>query len=393
MAKRKQLNVALIGAGFMGRAHSNAHLKVNRFFNLPADVVMHTIVDVAEPAARAAADTWGWRRVVTDIREALADPAIDLVDICLPNYLHAQAAVAAAKAGKAVLCEKPLAHTLADARRMLAAVKQAAVPNFVSFNYRRVPALALARQFIAEGRLGTIYHIRASYLQDWIIDPDFPLVWRLKKELTGSGAHGDLNAHIIDLARFLVGDFDSVSGLMETFIKERPLEVGRQVRGLEGKGGRKKGKVTVDDATLFLARFKNGAVGSFEATRFAQGRKNRNQLEINGSKGSLAFCFERMNELEFMDATQPLAEQGFRTILATEGVHPYMQAWWPPGHIVGYEHTFVNQLADVVRALCSRSKKDRFRPDFADAFEVQKVLEAVGRSARSGRWVKVDSVK
>ncbi len=393
MAKRKTINVALVGAGFMGKAHSNAYLKVNKFFDLKADVVMHTLCDVAEDAARSMADTWGWQNVATDIKQVVTNNEIDLVDICLPNHQHAPAAVAAAKAGKAILTEKPLAHTLGDAKKMLAAVKAAKVPNFVSFNYRRVPALALARKLIDDGRLGTIYHVRASYLQDWIMDPDFPLVWRLQKKLTGSGAHGDLNAHIIDLARFLVGDFDSVVGAMETFIKERPLEAGRQVRGREGKGSRKKGKVTVDDATAFLARFKNGALGTFEATRFAQGRKNRNQLEINGSKGTLTFNFERMNELGFLDATQPLGEQGFRTILATEAEHPYMQAWWPPGHIIGYEHTFINQLADIVTSLTSRAKKDAFRPNFADAMEVQKVLEAVERSAKGGKWVKLSSIK
>ncbi len=392
MADRKVLNVALVGAGFMGKSHSNAYLHVNRFFDLPARVVMHTMVDVAPDAARAMADRWGWANVATDPLKVVRDPAIDLVDICTPNNAHARIAIAAARAGKAVACEKPLAHTLSDARKMADAVRKAAVPNFVWFNYRRCPAVALARQLIDQGRLGTIYHIRAVYLQDWIMDPNFPLVWRLRKKVTGSGAHGDLNAHIVDLARYLVGEFDSVVGHMETFIKQRPLEAGRSVRGLEGGGVKgRKGKVTVDDATVFLARFANGALGTFEATRFAQGRKNRNGFEINGSKGTLAFNFERMNELEYHDATAPKHVQGFTRILATEGVHPYAGAFWPPGHLIGYEHGAINQLSDIVTALAGRGRK-RFHPDFADALACQRVLEAVELSHRKRQWVKLSRV-
>jgi predicted dehydrogenase len=390
---RRKINVALVGGGFMGRTHSNAHLSVNKFFDLKADVVMHTLVDVDGGAAREMADTWGWRNVATDLGEVLANGEIALLDVCTPNHMHAAPAIAAAEAGVAVSCEKPLAHTLDDARKMRDAVKKAKVPNFVCFNYRRVPAIALARQLIDEGRLGRIFHFRASYLQDWIIDPDFPRIWRLQKKFAGSGAHGDLNAHIIDLAHFLVGPMESVVGAQETFIKERPLEEGRQVRGAETRSGKKKmGKVTVDDMTTFIARFKAGAIGTFEATRFAQGRKNRNQFEINGEKGSLVFNFERMNELQFLDATQPTCEQGFRTILATEGDHPYVEAYWPPGHVIGYEHTFLNQLADQVRALTERGKKHAYHPDFADAFEAQRVLEAVEQSARDKAWVKLSSV-
>jgi predicted dehydrogenase len=394
MASKSTIHVALIGAGFMGKSHSNAYSKVNKFFDLPARVVMHTMADMAGGAARAMADRWGWQNATDDAMSVIGNPEIDLVDICTPNNTHAKYAIAAAAAGKAVACEKPLAHTLADATAMADAVRKARVPNFVWFNYRRCPAVALARQLIEQGRIGQIYHVRASYLQDWIMDPSFPLVWRLKKEVTGSGAHGDLNAHIIDLARYLVGEFDSVVGHMETFIRTRPLEAGRSVRGLEGKGAAgKTGRVTVVVAAIFLARFHNGALGTFEATRFAKGRKNRNQFEINGSKGTVAFNFERMNELEFFDATAPAHVQGFTTILATEPIHPYAGAYWPPGHLIGYEHGAINELSDIVTALAGGKKKPDFHPDFADGLACQKVLEAVERSHKSRTWVKLSSVK
>jgi predicted dehydrogenase len=263
---------------------------------------------------------------------------------------------------------------------MLAAARKARVSNTVWFNYRRTPALSLAKRIVDEGRLGEVYHVRAVYLQDWIMDPGFPLVWRLKKAIAGSGAHGDLNAHIIDMAYFLAGRIESVSGLTKTFIKERPL----------APGSRKRGRVTVDDATLFLAKFENGAVGTFEATRFAGGRKNANKIEINGSKGTLVFNFERMNELLFFDRTAPAHLQGFANILVTEPVHPYIKAWWPGGHIVGYEHTFINQAADIVAGI-ARGKK--VLPDFADGVYNNQVLDAVLASAASGRWVKVSSMK
>jgi predicted dehydrogenase len=267
----------------------------------------------------------------------------------------------------------------ADARNMAAAVKKAKVPNMVWFNYRRVPAIALAKRIIDEGRLGEVYHVRASYLQDWIMDPDFPLVWRLQKAVAGSGAHGDLNAHIIDLMYYLVGRIESVSGLAKTFIKERPIEI----------GSRKKGRVTVDDAVLFLAKFENGAVGTFEATRFAGGRKNQNQFEINGSKGTLVFQFESMNELQFLDLTAPAHMQGFNNILVTDPSQPYIAAWWPGGHIVGYEHTFINQAADLVTGVARRKG---LKPDFEDGVYNNQVLDAVLASAKSGRWVKVSKM-
>ncbi len=382
----KTVRVGIIGTGFMGKAHSNAWLKVNKFFTPGATAVMKTACDVAEEPLKAFAANWGWEQTCTDWRKLVESKDIDLVDICTPNNTHAEIATAAAKAGKHILCEKPLAMSVAECEGMVKAVKKAGVQNLVSFSYRRVPAVALAKRIVEEGRLGRIFHVRAVYLQDWIIDPEFPLVWRLKKEIAGSGAHGDLNAHIIDMSRWLVGEIKSLVGMTETFIKERP-ELAEAGAGLSAAKAKGKGEVTVDDATLFLARFENGAVGTFEATRFAQGRKNGNRIEINGEKGSLVFAFERMNELELFSAEDPPHLQGFRTILATEpSEHAYISAWWPPGHIIGYEHTFINQAADILQAV---AEDKPLQPDFADATKTQAVLDAVLKSAEEDKWIDV----
>ena len=366
----------MIGYKFMGRAHSNAWRQVDKFFRLKARPLLKVICGRDEKKVKAAAAQLGWRDYSTDWREVVRRPDIDVIDINTPNDTHAEIAIAAARAGKAVLCEKPLAMNVAECRRMLAAVRKAHVTHMVCHNYRRVPAMALAKKIIEHGELGIIYHYRARYLQDWIVDPKFPLVWRLQKNLSGSGAHGDIHAHIIDLARFLVGEFTEVSGLLHTFIKKRPLE-GRR---------RRLGRVTVDDTAMCLARFQNGAVGVLEATRFAPGRKNSIQIEINGSKGSLSFDFEEMNRLKFYRRGDPEAERGFRDILVTEPVHPYVGAWWPPGHLIGYEHTFVHTFADFLNAAASGKKVS---PDFNDGLRNQQVLEAVERSAKSRRWEKV----
>jgi predicted dehydrogenase len=389
---KRVINVALIGAGFMGRTHSNAYLKVAKFFDVPVLPHMKVMCDINEAAARSMADAWGWQEVMTDYRKVVARPDIDMVDILTPNLTHVEIACAAAAAGKIVACEKPLAMSVAEAKKAVAAVKKAGVKSFVSFNYRRVPAVSLARQLVEEGRIGRIYHVRAQYLQDWIMDPEFPMVWRLDKKVCGSGSHGDLNAHIIDMARFIMGEeFTSVTGLAETFIKQRPLGAmdGKGLAAAKSSGGGKRamGAVTVDDAVLFLAKFSGGGVGSFEATRFAAGRKNGIHIEINGSKGSIVFDFERMNELQFHDHTAPAHLAGWTNILATEGVHPYVGAWWPAGHIIGYEHGFINQLADQLRFIGGQLKE--YHPDFTDGLRVQEVLEAVMKSADSGKWVKV----
>jgi predicted dehydrogenase len=311
-----------------------------------------------------------------------------VIDICTPGNEHKPMAIAALKAGKHVICEKPLTNTLSEAKEVLEIAKKSRKKTMVAFNYRRVPAVALAKQLIAEGRIGQIYHWRAVYLQDWIIDPNFPLVWRLQKTKAGSGPHGDLNAHIIDLALHLVGDIDSVVGADTTFIKQRPVPAAID-SALGAKGGKKMGNVTVDDATLFLARFKNGALGSFEATRFAAGRRNHNRFEINGSKGSLVFDLEDMNHLQFYSREDEGHMQGFRNIIVGEGSQPYMGAWWPPGHIIGWEHTFTHEFKDFFDAIVNNRK---FSPDFTEGTKVQAVLEAVVDSAKSKKWAKVPKV-
>ena len=385
----KTLRVGMIGYRFMGKAHSNAWRQAPHFFPLKAGVQMHTICGRDPAGVEAARVQLGWDHTSTDWREVVNSPDIDIVDINTPNDSHAEIAIAAAKAGKAVLCEKPLGLTVAQCEAMVAAVRKAKVVNMVCHNYRRIPAIAQAKKMIEEGAIGQIYHYRARYAQDWIVDPKFPLVWRLQKGVSGSGTHGDINAHIIDLGRYLVGEFQEVTGLMHTFIKERPLmdDAGKGA-GLSAKSGQKMGKVTVDDAAVFLGRFKNGALANLEATRFALGRKNHIEIEINGSLGSLTFDFEDMNRLNFFDNTNAADRQGFRDILVTQGggVHPFVGNWWPPGHIIGYEHTFVHTIADFVDA-CVAGKS--IQPTFEDGLKNQRVLEAVEESAKSRAWVKV----
>ncbi|MCO5052081.1 MAG: Gfo/Idh/MocA family oxidoreductase [Verrucomicrobiae bacterium] len=378
----------MIGYRFMGKAHSNAWRQAPRFFPLKANVEMHTICGRNPAGVQAARAQLGWQNASTDWREVVEDPLIDIVDITTPNDSHAEIAIAAAQNGKHVLCEKPLALTVKQAEQMLAAVQKAKVVHMVCHNYRRIPAIAQARKMIQEGALGQIYHFRARYAQDWPADPQFPLVWRLQKEVSGSGAHGDINAHILDLGRYLVGEFTEVNGLLHTFITERPLPAapGKE-QGLGGKGAGKLGKVTVDDASLFIGRFANGALANLEATRMALGRKNHIEIEINGSKGSLYFDFEDMNRLKFFNHADAPDRQGFHDILVTKGgVHPYCAHWWPEGHLIGYEHTFIHTVVDFVNA-CVDGKP--VQPTFEDGVQNQRVLDAVEKSATTGKWVKV----
>lgn len=385
---KKSLNVGLIGYNFMGKAHSNAWRQVNRFFDLPAEVRLHTVCGRNKAGVAEAAAKLGWQNTSTDWRAVVEDPEIDIIDICTPNDSHCEIALAAAANKKAILCEKPLAMGVEQGKRMVEAVRKAKVPNMVCHNYRRIPAIALARKMIENGELGDrIFHYRARYAQDWIVDPEFPLVWRLQSKIAGSGTHGDIDAHIIDLGRYLVGEIREVCGLMETFIKERPL-VSEAGAGLGAKAGKKTGKVTVDDAVSWIGKFKNGAIANLEATRFAPGRKNHITLEINGSGGSLFFDFEDMNRLKFYRTQDPEGRQGFRDILVTEGSHPYAGAWWPPGHIIGYEHTFIHTFADFVKAVDSGKAA---HPTFADGLANEVVLEAVSESARTRQWVRVAS--
>ena len=385
MAKGR-INVGLIGYQFMGKAHSNAYRQVGRFFpELPVEIGMHTLCGRNEAKVREAADVLGWERVETDWHRVVENPEIDVIDIATPGNLHAEIAIAAAKAGKTVFCEKPIGNTLAEAEAMAAAVREAGVPSAVFHNYRKAPAAALVKRMIEEGRLGTIYHMRAVYLQDWIADPNFPLVWRLEKEIAGSGAHGDINAHIIDMARFLVGEFKEVVGLLHTFVKQRPL-AGEIDDRLGAKATEAMGEVTVDDAAMFLARFQNGALGTFEASRFAVGRKNHHRWEINGSKGSVVWDLEKMNELQYYSEEDEEGYRGFRTIQATESVHPYAGHYWPVGHIVGYEHTFIGLLADAFTALAEGKP---ISPDIEDGLQNQRVLDAVERSSNTRNWVSL----
>jgi predicted dehydrogenase len=379
----KELRIAIIGCNFMGKAHSNAWRQASRFFPLPLQPVLQVACARHEAAARAFADTWGGRHVETDWRKVLERDDVDVVDISLPQHLHHEVAVAAARAGKHLFCEKPLALKVADAEAMVAAAEQAGVVHYVNHNYRRTPAVRLARQLIEEGRIGRIFHWRGAYQQDWIVDPEFPLTWHLQKETAGSGPHGDLNSHSVDLAHYLVGDIRTVSCLTASFIKERPLPGEGAATFSAGAGGAAaRGEVTVEDASLMMVEFVGGAVGSFEATRFAPGRKNRNTFEIYGSEGSLVFDLERLNELQFFSRSDPSHAQGFRTILATEPCHAYISHWWPPGHTIGYEHGFTHGVADFVSAVAHRTPLE---PNFRDGLKCIRVLEAALKSAASGR--------
>ena len=375
---KKILNIGLIGYRFMGKAHSNAWRQAPRFFDLNRDVHLHTICGRNATEVEKARAQFGWNQANTDWRAVVSNPEIDVIDINTPNDSHAEIAIASAKAGKHVLCEKPLALDVKQCRQMLQAVKRAKVVHMVCHNYRRIPAIAQAKKMINEGAIGEIRHYYARYAQDWLVDPKMPRLWRLQKQHAGSGAHGDIHAHIIDLARYLAGEFDEVCGQLHTFIKQRPL--------LDNP--KKMGRVTVDDAAQCLGRFKNGALANLEATRYATGRKNHINIEINGSKGSLEFDFEDMNRLKFFDNTAPADRQGFADILVTQrdGVHPYVGQWWPPGHIIGYEHTFVHTIADFVNAI---SKGRAVQPTFEDGLKNQQVLEAVEQSAEQRCWVKV----
>jgi predicted dehydrogenase len=373
--KSSEIGVGLVGYKFMGRTHSNAYRQVGRFFDLELSPRMRAICGRDEAGVRDAAASLGWEGYETDYRRLLERDDIDLVDVATPGNTHHEMAIAALESGKHVLCEKPLANTVEGAREMLDAARAAGTINMVCFNYRRAPAVQLAKRLIDEGRLGEIRHWRAVYLQDFILDPELPLIWRFRKEVAGSGALGDLGAHLVDLAHFLVGPIETVVGTAETFIKERPLE--------ESSAGR--GEVSVDDAAAFLARFENGAVGTFEATRLAPGRKNHNSFEINGSGGSLVFDLERMNELQVYFEDVTAEANGFRTVLVTEPGHPYAGAWWPPGHIIGYEHTFVHTVKDLLDGIAGGESP---APTFEDGYRCQAVLDAVERSLESGTWTE-----
>ncbi len=384
-----KLRVGLVGYKFMGKAHSNALARLGMFFPTESQVVRQTICGRDAEWVAEAADQLGYQSWETDWRELVARDDIDIIGITAPSNVHREIAIGAAEHGKHVFCEKPLALNTRDAREILAAVEKAGVRHQVGFNYRFAPAVRLAKQMIDEGRLGTIYRFRGEYLQDFIIDPEFPLVWRLDREVAGSGSLGDLGAHLIDLARYLVGEFREVLGAQKTFIEERPLV--ERMTGLSAKADESagRGRVTVDDVTQFLIDFDCGAQGSIEATRFAMGHKNNLNFEINGSRGSLRFSLERINELEYFDADEPEGLQGFRLIQVTEGTHPYLYAWWPAGHVLGYEHTFVHEWYEFIRAIETGGET---APSFEDGMRCCQILDAVEQSAAKGGWVEVASV-
>jgi predicted dehydrogenase len=379
----KKLNVGLIGCGFMGRTHSNASRKVNNFFDLEYQPVLKAVCDIDEARVKAFADKWGYESYETDWRKLIAREDIDLVDITLPNNMHQEVAIAAAKAGKMILCEKPLARNGPEGLKMVQAIEKAGVPNLVSYNYRRIPAITLAKQLIDEGRLGRIFHYRAKFLQDWTMSKDLPQggpgLWRLDVKVAGSGVTGDLLAHCIDTALWLNGSIDKVTAMTETFIKQRKHTETGKVQN-----------VGIDDACAFLARFKNGSLATFESTRYARGHKALYTFEINGEHASIFWDLHDLHRLQYFDHRDEGRVRGWRNIHVTDGDHPYMGNWWVPGLQIGYEHSFVHQLADFLRGL---AEKKPASPTFRDALETQYVCDAVLKSARTSRWEKVAKAK
>lgn len=384
----------MIGHGFMGAAHSQGWRVAPRFFDLPVTPIMQTVVGRNTAAVAAAAEKWGWAESASDWRSVIDRDDIDVIDIVTPGDSHAEIAIAALEAGKHVLCEKPLANTVAEAEAMSAAAERAAangVFGMVGFTYRRVPAATFARDLIAQGRIGTVNQVRAAYRQDWLVDPSVPLMWRLQKELAGSGSLGDIGAHAIDMVQFMTGQrLAAVSGTLDTIIKQRPLPADiatGEVASLSGVAGSGTGEVTVDDVALFLGRLESGALGTFEATRFATGRKNGLTVEISGSDGAIFFDLEDMNSLGIYDRNAPSDQQGFTKVFVTEAEHPYIKPWWPAGHMLGYEHGFSHQVVDFVTAIADGTQPT---PSFADGLNIQRVLDAVERSSHDdSRWTSV----
>jgi predicted dehydrogenase len=383
----KKLNVGIIGYKFMGKAHSNAWKKAPYFFDLNAELVLKVACGRYEASLKEFADRWGWEEIETDWHNVIARDDIDIIDIVVPTALHHEIAIEAAKAGKHLFCEKPMALSYDQAKEMYEIAESNSVKHYLNHNYRRCPAVLLAKQLIDEGKVGRIFHWRGAYLQDWIVDPNFPLTWHLKKEHAGAGPHWDLNSHSVDLARFLIGEVKSVTCMTAQFIKERPLPDEGAATFKGGTKGTETGTVTVEDAASMLVAFENGALGSFESSRFAPGRKNYNYFEIYGDKGSIVFNLERMNELQYYSNDDPEYAKGFRTILATEGCHQYIANWWPPGHIIGYEHEFVHAVVDFIKAI---ENNEKIEPNFYDGMKTMQILEAGLQSAAEGKQVEVE---
>jgi predicted dehydrogenase len=369
---KPSIAIGMVGYKFMGKAHSNAYRQINQFFDLPLRTRLKTIVGRDASKVGAMAERWGWETSTDDWRRVIDDPEIRIVDICSPNNTHYEVALAALDAGKIVACEKPLAMNGAQAREMAAAARGKI--NTVWFNYRRVPAIAFARQLIDEGRIGRIFHFRALYLQDWTLDPSVPLLWRMDKDVAGSGVTGDLHSHIVDLSNYLASEITAVAGTSRIFVNERSRPDGGA------------SKVEIEDASIFVAKYADGAIGHFEATRFANGRKNGNTFEINGEHGSLYFDLEDMSRLWYFDSREPKHIQGWRKISVWEEMHPYMKQWWVPGCAIGYEHTFGNHAADLIAAVAADHP---MKPDFDDGLRCQLVLDAVLEACEGDRWVTV----
>jgi predicted dehydrogenase len=379
MSAKKPLNIGIVGYGFMGRTHSNAYKRVNDFFDVEYRPVLKAVCGRTAEQARAFADRWGYESIETEWRKLVERKDIDAIDICTPNNTHAEIALAAAAAGKMILCEKPLSMNLVEGQAMVDAVEKAGVPNTVWYNYRRIPAVTLAKQLIDEGKLGKIFHYRANFLQDWTISADLPQggtgLWRLDVAAAGSGVTGDLLAHCIDTALWLNGSITSVSAMTETFVKERKHNLTGKVE-----------PVGIDDACAFLCRFENGSLGLFESTRYARGHKALYTFEVNGEKASLKWDLEDLHRLDYFDHRDDSIVRGWRSIHVTDGEHPYMKNWWVPGLQIGYEHTFVHQVADFLDNL---AKGQPTAPTFRDALATQAVCDAVLDSADNSKWESV----
>jgi predicted dehydrogenase len=383
----KTLNIGIVGYKFMGKAHSNAWSRAPQFFDMTTRPVLKVACGRNAAGLKEFAERWGWEHTEEDWKKMVKRDDVDVVDVAAPQYLHYDVTMEALRAGKHVFCEKPIAMNAQQAREMYELAEKKGVTHYLNHNYRRAPAVRLAKKLIDEGRVGRIFHWRGCYLQSWIVDPTFPLTWHLQKQFAGSGPQGDLNSHSVDLARYLVGDIKKVTGMTASFVKERPLPDEAASGTFSGKAKGGKGSVTVEDAAFMMVEFANGALGSFAASRFAPGRKNYNQFEIYGSKGSILFDLERMNELQFFSNDDPAYAQGFRTILATEGgQHDYIAAWWPPGHVIGYEHGFVHAVVDFVKAVETKTK---IEPNFYDGMKEMEVLDAGLRSAETGKAVEL----
>ncbi|MCI8993096.1 MAG: Gfo/Idh/MocA family oxidoreductase [Eubacterium sp.] len=388
---KKKLNIAIIGVGFMGRAHSNAWSQLAKFFDIDYDIVLKAVAGRSEEKVKAFSEKWGYEEYTTDWHTLLDRDDIDVIDILTPTAEHKEMAIAAMKAGKHVICEKPCALMYQDAEEMAKTAKETGVVTYLNHNYRRVPAVTYAKQMIDEGKLGKIYHWRGTYLQDWIMDENFPVSWQLDKEKAGGGPLYDLSSHALDLARFLIGEPVSVMAMNKTFITERPLPGEGATAFTAGdtnqNANHEMAKVTVDDAAFMILDFENGALGNIDSSRFAAGRKNYNCFEVYGSKGVLCFNLERMNELEYYDHTKDSRESGYQRILVTENNHPYVGAWWPEGHIIGYEHTFVHAFYDFVTAI---QNGKQMSPNFEDGAKIIKVLQCAQKSNEEGRRINVN---